>query len=233
VWVRTRAGDLLINGPHILGSSLLEEKQPIVDDELGQSHRDSIESFGGDPIKEGGKKFNPNRAHQRSGKQSKGGKKQKNQNRNIPNLPYNMLRKLPRALPSKRKGANRKEAGLEEGSRTGEELEVVLPVVMADVEEINPILEPVFQTEVVVGNGNTVHPNAISVPREMHEAENLVNIGVELGINFQGNDGEDVAKVVAMEERDRLEKEEWESKRDDCWITQYKGVGESCQKEEG
>jgi hypothetical protein len=38
---------------------------------------------------------------------------------------------------------------------------------------------------------------------------------MEMGINFQGSEGEDVERMIAMEERDRLEKQEWENKRGD------------------
>jgi hypothetical protein len=55
----------------------------------------------------------------------------------------------------------------------------------------------------------------VPVSRDSYEAEKLVEIGVELGINFQGMEGEDVANMISMEERDRLEKEEWEHKRGD------------------
>jgi hypothetical protein len=153
-----------------------------------------------------------------------------------------MLRKLPGALPNKKKGVNRKKGGTEEGSRGVEEsvsgaalplvcdnattlsgpgnnvefqLEVVLPGLTVDAEEIIPILEPISQTDVAMGPGNVLQSSATHVSREVHEAETLVNIGVELGINFQGKEGEDIAKVVAMEERDRIEKEGWESQRGD------------------
>jgi hypothetical protein len=77
------------------------------------------------------------------------------------------------------------------------ELEVVLPFI-PEVEGQPPILQPV-----------------VPVSRDSYEAEKLVEIGVELGINFQGMEGEDVANMISMEERDRLEKEEWEHKRGD------------------
>ncbi|KAK2408287.1 hypothetical protein QL285_043809 [Trifolium repens] len=244
VWVRTRVGDFLINGPIKMGL----ENHPSEDAEVDQSYSDSIESFSGDPIMEDGPGFNPTRVQHMVEKGHKGGKKKKkrskNQNKNIPNLPYNMLRKLPGALPGMKKGTNKKKGGSEEGSRDGVEsasggvlpqvqdnattllepvvvnnvefqLEVVLPALANDVEEIIPIMEPISQIGTAVGTENILQSNAVVAPREVYEAENLVNIGVELGINFQGGEGDAIDKMVAMEVRDRTEKEDWENQMGD------------------
>jgi hypothetical protein len=243
VWVRTRNGDILINGPIDMGSGMVLGQQPLDADDLDQGSNDSIESFGDDPTMMDGPVGLLTRAEQQLQNVNKGGKrKKKNHSKNFPNLPYNMLRKLPGALPNKKKGVNRKKGGTEEGSRGVEEsvsgaalplvcdnattlsgpgdnvefqLEVVLPGLTVDAEEIIPILEPISQTDVAMGPGNVLQSSATHVSREVHEAETLVNSGVELGINFQGKEGEDIAKVVAMEERDRIEKEGWESQRGD------------------
>jgi hypothetical protein len=116
VWVRTRVGDLLINGPRELGPNLRQEEQTGVDDDLGQNSSDSIESFGCEPIQEGGVKIISARGQQRMDKgQRSGKKKKKNQIRNIPNLPFNMLRKMPGALPNKKKGETRRKAKVKMG----------------------------------------------------------------------------------------------------------------------
>jgi hypothetical protein len=121
VWVRTRVGDLLINGPRDLGPNLRQEEQTGVDDDLGQNSSDSIESFGCEPIQEGGVKIISARGQQRMDKgQRSGKKKKKNQIRNIPSLPFNMLRKMPGALPNKKKGGNKKKGESEDGSKAGE-----------------------------------------------------------------------------------------------------------------
>jgi hypothetical protein len=36
-----------------------------------------------------------------------------------------------------------------------------------------------------------------------------------MGINFQGREGEDVRRMTEMEDRDRMEKQEWENQRGD------------------
>jgi hypothetical protein len=116
VWVRTRVGDLLINEPRELGPNLRQEEQTGVDDDLGQNSSDSIESFGCEPIQEGGVKIISARGQQRMDKgQRSGKKKKKNQIRNIPNLPFNMLRKMPGALPNKKKGETRRKAKVKMG----------------------------------------------------------------------------------------------------------------------
>jgi hypothetical protein len=49
------------------------------------------------------------------------------------------------------------------------------------------------------------------VSREEYEAGKLVDIGEELGIQFQGSIEEFVVRMVEMEARDRKEKQDWES----------------------
>jgi hypothetical protein len=223
VWVRTKMGDLLINGPCDLGPNMPYVDQQGEDEEVAHNSSDSIESYGNEPCLEGGAKINPTHGQQRGIKHHKKGKKKKqNPNRNLPNLPFNILRKLPGALPNKRKGGS-KQAG-EVSRPVGEgilvtnnsaenggefELEIVLPF-NSECEGQIPILQPV-EHSVAAGTDGF----GVSVPREMYEAEKLVEIGAEMGINFQGNEGEDVAKMIAMEDRDRMEKEDWESKKVD------------------
>jgi hypothetical protein len=117
VWVRTRVGDLLINGPSVLGPGLPSAEQPGVGSVVGQLSSDSIESFGCDPIQQGGAINNLVPQQQRVIDKQKGGKKKKKKNpkRNIPNLPYNMLRKLPGGLPTKKAGTSKKRDDGEEG----------------------------------------------------------------------------------------------------------------------
>jgi hypothetical protein len=158
---------------------------------------------------------------QRSGK-----KKKKNQIRNIPSLPFNMLRKMPGALPNKKKGGNKKKGESEDGSKAGEVFSRAGEVPQLDsvgtaVQNINAEIGGEFELEVVLpfiseveGQPPILQP-VVPVSRDSYEAEKLVEIGVELGINFQGMEGEDVANMISMEERDRLEKEEWKHKRGD------------------
>ncbi|PNX99561.1 cysteine-rich receptor-like protein kinase [Trifolium pratense] len=49
--------------------------------------------------------------------------------------------------------------------------------------------------------------------REMVEAEKLITLAEEVGLKFHGCEGEYVARVLAMEERDCEEKEGWEMRR--------------------
>jgi hypothetical protein len=246
VWVRTRAGDILINGPGVLGSNVATGDQ--LGEEADMAHSsDSIESFGDGLLQVGGVKINPEFNHQRADKKGRRGKKKKkkNPNNNIPNLPFNMLRKLPGAFPpTRKKGVAKKKCGGEERSIEGEvnsvahnsvvegslssptnlqgagefELEVVLPfdVTNADPAPIHdsPILEPILRD----AEGSTVVPiadNSLLVPRDIYEAEKLLQIGEEMGINFQGREGEDVRRMTEMEDRDRMEKQEWENQRGD------------------
>jgi hypothetical protein len=228
-----------------LGPGLPSAEQPGVGSVVGQLSSDSIESFGCDPIQEGGAINNLVPQQQRVNNKQKGGKKKKKKNpkRNIPNLPYNMLRKLPGGLPTKKAGTSKKRDDGEEGlsdvaelsdipqidtevspspvyvaeSSGGFELEVVLPFNMEDVgHNSNPILDPVvprIEAGTIAMSSSSV--NVVPDPREVYEAEKLVQLGMEMGINFQGSEVEDVERMIAMEERDRLEKQEWENKRGD------------------
>jgi hypothetical protein len=58
---------------------------------------------------------------------------------------------------------------------------------------------------------NSIMAEDLVVSREEYEAGKLVDIGEELGIQFQGSIEEFVVRMVEMEARDRKEKQDWES----------------------
>jgi hypothetical protein len=81
----------------------------------------------------------------------------------------------------------------EDGSREFE-IEIVLPE--QSIPGMDPILLPVVEEA-----------------RRRVEATKLLNIAEEVGLKFHGELGEDLARMLDMEDRDFEEKEGWEMRR--------------------
>ncbi|GAU40168.1 hypothetical protein TSUD_292720 [Trifolium subterraneum] len=109
---------------------------------------------------------------------------------------------------------------------TGFELEIVLPLQQAEGRNSSPSdLVAVSRAGVTVeGEGSVVGDSTSSggqnsnsasgqpMSREVSEAKKLIAINEELGLTFYDCEGEDVERMVAMEGRDRAEKNGWETK---------------------
>ncbi|MCH81578.1 hypothetical protein A2U01_0002368, partial [Trifolium medium] len=87
--------------------------------------------------------------------------------------------------------------------------QVVLPCHLAEGQVDTSIApEGVTISNNYMEGGDFVVQDTLTLPpsQEIHEATKLIDIGKELGINFKGGEGEAVARMVAMEGRDRAEK---------------------------
>jgi hypothetical protein len=261
--LRTRNGDLTINGPVILPSlegpneGMCVEgwgvKARFANTSCSHISETQFETPGeADKIPQR-ESFVPNSHHR-----SRGVTKRLPSNRNITNPPFSMLRKLPGSYREKSIASSKKRSRKVGGRRRrgeapacsdpiqsseldcsqqhlateapgGINLEIVLPFHSAEVErpqtqvevggeDINhsPVANSSSATESQLEGGGFVVDNSIMaedpvVSREEYEAGKLIDIGEELGIQFQGSIEEFVVRMVEMEARDRKEKQDWES----------------------
>jgi hypothetical protein len=145
--------------------------------------------------------------HQEGKARPKDGSKKKLPALNNINLPYNMLRKLPGHIHPKRRNVNKRRGDKEGRDRRCEEV-VSDPFLGTDEddsgsEDLNDTADLVTTTSNYQGHrADEVEMES----REVCEARKLIAIGVDLRINFQGGEEENVKRMLAMEERDRLEK---------------------------
>ncbi|KAK2412589.1 hypothetical protein QL285_047766 [Trifolium repens] len=223
--LRTRSGDRFVNGSGPCDRVLNTSSDSI---ECGEG-----DSYEGDPIIEVGGGKEPDNMNHLVGTRTRHKSVTRKQicNRNNTNLPLSMLRKLPGAIHAKRKCSNKKKSSKgggssseaatssdpiqgseneddalvsEEDDSAGSEQEEVVPCSVVEVEPISSS----YQGREVYGDGAIMATTAAN--RETCEAEKLIQIGKEIGIVFQGAEGEDVDRMKEMEVRDRAEKEEWE-----------------------
>jgi hypothetical protein len=157
---------------------------------------------------------------------------------NNTNLPLNMLRKLPGPIHAKKKSANKKRRGKEGNGDKRDDKEMGSDSIQnssdsqsqtdeddggigsgdgspwqdddVDCVDITPLAH-------LEGGGFVTEedPEAVAEvvyeSREVVEAHKLIAIGQELGIIYQGVEGDDVARMMGMEVRDRVEKEGMEN----------------------
>jgi hypothetical protein len=156
----------------------------------------------------------------------------------MPTLPFNKLNKFPgfgQPLPKRKKntkvvaGDNNNvtmeatdsdsihnsdsdllEQVADTNDPTGIVLEVVLPGISAPLVVSAPMAGRVVSgmDSLLISGGDEVVPD-----RNIVEATKLIEIAEDVGVNFHGGAGEDLAKLLVMEDRDREEKKEWEVRR--------------------
>jgi hypothetical protein len=158
-----------------------------------------------------------------------GPSKPKRDNRkSIPNLPFNKFNKFPGfgQHATKRKKSskvavddnNKETVDLAESDSisddgndsTGIVLEVVLPGVSAP-----PAASAPLPGRVVSGMDSLLNSDGDDVVQDRQTvlATKLFDIAEEVGVKFHGGEGDDLTKLMVMEDRDCEEKKEWEKKR--------------------
>jgi hypothetical protein len=215
--LRTRLRDLWVGGSSKRGNTeCCDGGTGDVDGGMNSQNtpNDSIESFGDQQVLVGG--ANQISAHFRN----KGAQKKKQLPvLNNTNLPLSMLRKLPGSIHAKRKGSNRRKGA----EKSIEEVQTIHEVdgttdlgenfeetsTHNEIEDANstaPISGQIMEGGGFIAEDDSIAEEAF-VSHEVHEVEILIDIGEAMGINFHGDKEENVARMIAMEERDQAEKE--------------------------
>jgi hypothetical protein len=237
--LRTRLGDLWIGGSNKKGGVSNVEGGPQV--EVGgaitqTTSNDSIESFGAQHSKRGGGVRGVDKESLQRDTTTRTKDIQKKKTLLVFNnttLPLNMLRKLPGPIHGKKKTGSKKRGGIDEdsedkdtGSGSNQKLEEFQSQLAEDVGERGSEDESPWcddDTEVIAntpsahleGGGFAIEDEHVleiaNDSREVVEAHKLIAIGKEMGIKFQGGEGDDVARMMGMEVRDQVEKEGMEN----------------------
>ncbi|GAU10350.1 hypothetical protein TSUD_420490 [Trifolium subterraneum] len=158
----------------------------------------------------------------------------------IPNLPFNKASKIPKMfqnIPRQKRilklvgGGNQgafdaagsdsirnsdvspSEQSDSANGRIGIELEVLLPSFPVPVDKTVSLAARASS-----GMDLILHADGEGRPksRQVVEGEKLIDLAEEVGLKFHGRVGEDLARVVAMDERDCKEKEGWEMRRENA-----------------
>ncbi|KAK2420192.1 zinc finger CCCH domain-containing protein [Trifolium repens] len=217
--LRTRNGDLPINGPPFSCPSFFAALEEIEDDDVENS--DSIEPFE-EHDTEGDVRKNNQKITTHC---STGENRKSNAKLNLPHLPYNMLRKLPGGLKEvkKRKHKNKRRREIQpvpENFVAAEfDLEVVLPFHSENgLQQVNRgstsgVAHLVEGGGFLEDENQTANNEGRPLSREVAEAKKLIAINEELGVKFNDGEGEDLVRMMGLETRDKAEKNGWVQSR--------------------